>query len=361
MKPKLGWLSALIALSFFGLAMFMIAALGKPDYRVFPSSLNSQPGGTLGAAAVLERAGVKLERVYVQPLREETRGKIVLVYLVNSAYYSEEDDAFSDSVAEEFPLAKAVVVASLTDKLPPRDIPELPAISEFPAFKRVKRISAWPAETLRGQRARIPLQMTEQRTVLAEFVPNAKVPTVYISSGSSLLNRFIGKADNAEMLLAIIKALAPNGETVVLPEYFYGVTAPDNLFTRLGPSYSASAIQAALMFALLIYALGKRFGYPEADAVTHPGAPRYFRAIGELFRRGRSTDVVLDAALNRALRIAGKKYALGADLNKEEKLRRIPGKVGDLMRSISGLASSKVSPKDALRLVAQLEEEVKRL
>jgi hypothetical protein len=360
-KPKLGWLSALIALSFLGLAMFTIAALGKPDYRVFPSSLNSQPGGTLGAAAVLERAGVKLERLYVRPLRQETRGKVVLVFLVNSAYYFEEEEAFSNSVAEDFPLAKAIVVASLTEKLPPRDIPELPAMSEFPAFKRVKRISAWPAATLQGEQRMIPLQTTEQRGVLAEYRSDAKIPTVYITSGSSLLNRFIGKADNAEMLLAIIKSLAPNGETVVLPEYFYGVTAPDNLFTRLGPSYSASAIQAALMFALLIYALGKRFGYPEVDAVAHPGAPRYFRAIGELFRRGRSTDVVLEAALNRALRIAGKKHALGADLSKEEKLRRIPGKVGELMRTIWTLSSTKVSPKDALRLTAQLEEELKRL
>ncbi len=332
------------------LVSFALVSLGSTDNSVHPTSLSADPGGSLALYRLLESEGVPIERLF-SPLRKD-RPDIGMVLVFQRGYRDAAawgpefiDDGFGESV---------VIVRARTNHVLPsrRDYHAVEVTSSVRAFSQIGRVGSGENLTLiDGQ----PVIVDSNDLPLVAVSTVGSRTYVEVGNGAMFLNRFLGHDDNAKLLVSIVKSLLPEGKKLALPEYVYGVTSPDNLFTRLGPAYSATLIQLLLMLVLAIYTLGRRFGYPDAEVPTKPGTGDFVRALGEAFRRAKGTDIVLETELRRALRRVSQRLNLPADLTVDEKLARVPGDLGATMRSIYSLRGQKPSDDLARRTLGSLE------
>lgn len=350
----MAWFGALAALS---ATMFAIVALGRPDTQLFPTSLSSAPGGALALHELLIQSGVEVERHFSPPRRSRTDIGAVLIFDRSSSAFGDVELSPSDileDVRRDFPNASSFIVASTTGELRSADLtPIVKVTTDLDGLKQIESLACTPR--YREQIGAAILLWTNDQNPMVSFLTHDEKMYLFVHDGSMFVNRFLAKGDNASLAVTLAKAFTPEGKKLALPEYLYGVQRSENLFTKLGPAFSATLVQLLLMFVLAVYSLGKRFGYPEVEIPRKPGAARYFGALGAAFRKGRSTDIVLEVALQRALRIASRKFALSAELTPEQRLQRIPGPLGDAMRAIFVLAPTKPRPDQAADLLRQLE------
>lgn len=103
--------------------------------------------------------------------------------------------------------------------------------------------------------------------------------------------------DNAELTVAIIKALVKEDKVVAFPEYIHGISSFDNVFTRIGPSATSLIIQLFLFLVLMFYAFNKRFGQPLEEKVPTPGTADFANASAEMLKSAGATDLVLETTL----------------------------------------------------------------
>ncbi|MCH8274698.1 MAG: DUF4350 domain-containing protein [Armatimonadetes bacterium] len=346
----------------FALIGFAMVMLGKTRNVVDPNSLSSDPGGALALYELLETSGVPVERFFRPP--SSSRDDIGLVIIFDIRTYLpmmyEEDVSTAERIEEDFTMAGAVVTLNLDDELPSADDIETVAVSSaFPALSNVRTIGGTGFSVYEQN----PITLVESDDgrvyVSADHFDGAT--RVIVTDGFLFLNRFIGEEDNAELAVALITSLLPEGKIVAFPDYAYGITAADNVFVRLGPSFTSAVLQLLFLFALLVYTLGKRFGYPDAEIPRKPGTGDFVAALGEAFRRGRCTDIVLDTALIRAVRVASRRLSLPSGLTLPERMVRIPGPLGELLLRIYGLKDTKPGLKETSALLKELDRLLEEL
>lgn len=348
MKSQTFIFAAIGALTVIALVSFALVSLGQTNNEVFPSSLNSDPGGAMALYQVLEREGVPVERLFTKPRKGDTQ--------IGAVLYFQKDTEFSDyEVVNEadFP-DNAVILYAVTgwQLVKRKDYTTLVVKGLVPALEGIQRTGA-PVTPISFTAS--SLLETPDGGAIVTVERSRERTIIEIKNGYAYLNRFLGRDDNAALIVSLIRSVLPEGKKLALPEYAYGVRAPDNLFTRLGPSYTASLIQLALMFILIIYTLGKRFGYPDYDSPTKPGTRHFVYALGDAFRRGKCTDIVIETELKRALRVVARKLSLPAEMTDQEKLSRIPGELGSVMRTLGEWQGKKVSDSDAREMIKRLD------
>jgi hypothetical protein len=344
--------AAIGAVTVMALVSFALVSLGATNNEVFPTSLNSDPGGTMALYQVLEREGVPVERLFTKPRKDDSQIGAVL-YFSNQPNWSyfEIESIFSEA---DYPEGVVIIYAETGSPLVKRaDYVTQEVRGLVPAMEGITRTGTL---TVPADRDRSSILETADGRAIVVVEKFGVRTIVEIRNGYAYLNRFLGRDDNAALIVSVIKSVLPEGKKLVLPEYAYGVGATDNLFTRLGPSYSAALIQLALMFILAIYTLGKRFGYPDYDAPIKPGSRHFVQALGDAFRRGKSTDIVIETEVRRAMRIAGRKLSLPAGMTDEEKLVRIPGELGSVMRILRDWQGKKVGERETREMLQRLDQ-----
>lgn len=121
--------------------------------------------------------------------------------------------------------------------------------------------------------------------IAAEFVAG-KGSIVVIADPALLANRYLGQADNA---VAAVRLIAPQGDGVVIDEFFHGVGPRGNplfLLTRPGHAVMALGLLGAVL--LTVWREGTRLGPPIADRpIARRGIGEYLDAMGHLLSRGR--------------------------------------------------------------------------
>ncbi|MCW5947730.1 MAG: hypothetical protein KIT74_11950 [Fimbriimonadales bacterium] len=325
----------------FAIVSFVLVSFGTTNNNIFPTSLNSDPGGTLALYRLLQREGFSVEREFTRPReRKKDVGAVLYFERPLSIFASDPSEQFDASSYSD----DVVIIRALTSyALPKRtEYSAVSVSSPFESFAWVKKVGQPDTFSKSGTQ---PILEAEGYYVISSLIEDGRVQ-VYVHNGTMLLNRFLARDDNAEMIVATIRSMVPEGKKIIFPEYAYGVGAPDNLFTRLGPTYSSTLIQLLVMLLFAIYTLGKRFGYPDHETPTKPGTGDFVKALADAFRRGRCTDIVLDTELRRALRIVSRKLNLPAELTEDEKLARVPGQLGTIMRALASTKSAKPSDKD---------------
>ncbi len=231
-------------------------------------------------------------------------------------------------------------------------------MTQFRGFQAVRKV----AVPRRGYLPEEQVTLLQTSTGSPLVVADVTVKPIKISAnGFPFLNRFIGMEDNAEMTLALTKALLREGKVVVFPEYIHGITAFDNVFTRIGPSASSLAVQLILFVLLAFYTFSKRFGQPTEERTPAPGAVDFVSASAEILKSARATDVVLETALQDSLKTLTRIYGIPVDLSVEEKIRRLPPSVRASLEAIHHRASAKPRVEETIRLLTDLEKALEDL
>ncbi|MBL1149025.1 MAG: hypothetical protein HND42_02300 [Armatimonadetes bacterium] len=359
----------LLALGVFGVVCFMVARFTRNDYSVRPTSLSSEPGGASALAELLMEAGVEVKRLYRPIMRPEDNIGMVLLFESPQVWW----DVFSMGIDQtsEFDDVPVVLRATVGDEVPSgtgRYRQKVQVKAMFPAFEKVRELDVpwdpdmealgpgWPKNVLAGESVDpdiiavrstlddplVTISLTEGQTI------------INVWEGSIFLNSLLGNADNAELLVSLIKAQLPEGTALGLPEYRYGVASPDNVYTRLGPAASAFMLQLVFVFFLIAIGVNLRFGLPPTDRPVRPGTGDFVSALGNALMRGHATEILLDTELRLLVRKAARKLNLSASLTFEERLERIPGDAGREIRAIAAAAKGRPGRREALAHLKKL-------
>ena len=365
MSGHRGLFALIIALLVLALVAFALVTLGRTSNEINRSSLSSEPGGALALYELLDEAGVPVERIYREPWIERYDMGVVVVFV---KLLSWEDFSFDDyethNYEEAFQKADVLIRVYVGSELPARNTASTRSVeTHYAAFGRVAEITTEWHNIYEGvsPTGELELLRTSSGTVVAtaDVFPGRIEINVY--GGESFLNRFLGDDDNAEFAYSLIASLLPPGKRVIFPEYVYGISGVDNVFVRLGPSFTSSLIQLLFMFALLVYTLGKRFGYPDVEEPSKPGTANFVAAMAETYKRGKCTDIVMSVALNYAVRRAARKLNIPSELSLEQKIRRVPEELGNQMRKIYTIRNEKLSRSESNRLLKELNRQMKLL
>jgi hypothetical protein len=120
---------------------------------------------------------------------------------------------------------------------------------------------------------------------------------VVVGDGVPFTNRLLDRAQNAEFLLKVVRAVAPSGGTLVFDESMIGNAEAPTVANTLGKWAVAARWQAGILFVVLIYTLSRRFGLPETERRSVRSSRELFDAISDVFRRTGNTGLALDNLL----------------------------------------------------------------
>ena len=119
---------------------------------------------------------------------------------------------------------------------------------------------------------------------------------VRIEEGALATNRFLGRADNARIVLSSLGKVARKGDRLVFLAMGYGEAEDLGPIEAVGPWAVAVLWQTLGVLALYGVARGTRFGLPTPEVRRRRGARELLDALADLYRRGRRTEAPLLAA-----------------------------------------------------------------
>ena len=119
---------------------------------------------------------------------------------------------------------------------------------------------------------------------------------VRVDEGALATNRFLGRADNARVVLSSLAKVARKGDRVVFLAMGYGEAEDLGPIEAVGPWAVAVLWQSLGVLALYGVARGVRFGLPTPEVRQHRGARELLNVLAAQYRRGRRTDAPLLAA-----------------------------------------------------------------
>ncbi len=175
---------------------------------------------------------------------------------------------------------------------------------------------------------------------------------------STATNRFIDQADNAPVLLASIQASVPKGSRLVFLEAAWGNASEPGLFEAIGEWAAAGWSQALILGLVIVYTLGRPFGLPEAKRPGQRGQRELVDAYSSLLRRAEATDIAMQAVLTDADRRLRKAMKMDSGLDIEERNKRLPPELVDLLAQVERACQMQVPTDVATSLGNRLDAAV---
>ena len=176
--------------------------------------------------------------------------------------------------------------------------------------------------------------------------------------GMIATNRFLPKHGNAALLLGVVRALAPEGGTVVFVPETYGAGVEPGLLATIGPWAAAAGTQAAWLFVVVVWTLGRRFGLPDSDHTPQRGAAELVDGISQIYDRSSATPIALEAAWRHAdLRIR-RELKLPRGTPREVRDRQIASPLAHALAEVEAAGVLHPKPYEALRLARNLDRQM---
>lgn len=155
-----------------------------------------------------------------------------------------------------------------------------------------------------------------------------------VTDGIFLTNRFIDRADDAQLGLALIQGLIKPGGRVVFVESTLGESIEPSLVGVIGPWAVGAWMQILVLFGVIVLTLGVRFGLPVTERRTQQGQRELIDAIADVYRRSRSSAIALDAAYVAANQRIRRAYKLPAGIGDRERDHYLPDDLAKLLYSV---------------------------
>jgi len=117
-----------------------------------------------------------------------------------------------------------------------------------------------------------------------------------LEDGALATNRFLGRLDNARVVLSTIATVAKPGDRLVFLAGGYGEDEAPGPVESIGPWAVGALWQTLAVLAAFGIARGIRFGLPVPETTAQRGSRELLDAVATFYRRGKRTDAPLNAA-----------------------------------------------------------------
>ncbi len=212
--------------------------------------------------------------------------------------------------------------------------------------------------------AAVPLVVGGDGAAHALWAPHGRGQVVFFSSASLIDNEFLVASDNLALLLDLLRDL-PEGGTILFDEYHHGYSSEFAMrdFLTL-PVVKFSALQLALVAALVLYSQARRFG--EAVPLVHEtrrSVMEYTVALGDLYRRADTQLETLEYLYQHVRQELSDRHGLGAAATAAEIAARL-GARPELRRAWEELAGDceqrletrRLTRREFAQLVRRIQE-----
>lgn len=314
-----------------------LIALGPARNVAAPgSSATSHASGDGGALALfrwLDAMGYDVDRIEYAEFAPDPDADLLIVLGPSERYSREEADAVAVWVAAGGTLLVAEdsagpfgMSANLLDAfelevthpdaqdIPPERVPVLqPALGAPPALS----LEANTGATLRTERSDVArLAGDEQHPVLLGLQHGEG----YVFASSAVhpfTNAGLGQADNAALMLNLLRRVPPEGR-VVFDEYHHGFQGETSLRTLLlGTPWGWATLYAVAIGAAYLAFTGRRFGRPVplAAEADRRSSAEYLESLAGLLRRAGKADYLQNHFRGAFKRRLARTYGLNPDLD----------------------------------------------
>jgi hypothetical protein len=177
--------------------------------------------------------------------------------------------------------------------------------------------------------------------------------------GIGITNRFIDKYDNAKAFSNLFSILTGKGKRVIFAEASFGNVHDPGLLEMIGPWANAAWQQLIFLGIVVVFTLGKRFGYPDESRSTQRSSRELLDAVADTYQRAHSTQATLATAYVAAdtdLRLVLK---LAKDAPRTDRDRVLPVSLQNALARLQ-VASEfpAVTPDHALSLIMETQKEL---
>lgn len=198
-------------------------------------------------------------------------------------------------------------------------------------------------------------------------IPIGKGWLVVVSDGAFASNSNLNRSDNAVFLSNVLSQFAKSGDQVLFDEYHHQTgdySGGPSLWVALGRPAQLALGQALLVFLVLVWAVGMRFGTPvPLLRGTRRNSAEYVQSLAALYQRAGASVTSLETIYRQFLRDLTSKLALASDASLEEvaalAARRGNIDVNELRRVLAGcenaIETDRISEAELLDLVRRMD------
>lgn len=170
--------------------------------------------------------------------------------------------------------------------------------------------------------------------------------------GLPFSNRFVEKADDARLVMSLIRAANRPGAKVVFAEATWSQADDRGLFATIGGWASAAYYQAMFWFVVLLLCMGIRFGYPDEVRATQRGSRELLDAVAFFSRRAKHANLALAAAHGKFDRDIRNVLRIPLDASIQERDRTLTTELITALRQMDiGSRQEKLSNDQAMGLI----------
>lgn len=350
--PAFVWvLGGLLALG------WLLLTLGSVEVDTFPSAESTGPSGLSGFAELLRRQGYRV-RIEHSATPRLAHDEVAILALL-------PDVDLGDWAWKHLEAGGRVLLLPLSERFDDASRDALQASiwtndeGDSLTTSRMQEQDhlAWAASPLTDTDGWIVWYDEEEETAAALYRFDEGV-SGEISDGIVATNRFLDQRDNAALLINFVHWIAPAGSKVVFVEESFGNGRTQGLLALVGPWAEAAGWQTLLLFVVIVFTLGKRFGLPDSSRTRQSGARELVDAIGQIYDRAGAASLALDAAATDADRRIRGALKMPRDAPPEARDRAIPPTLADALGAVERGSKLLAPPRLALQLTKTLDREL---
>lgn len=361
-----------VALAILLVALFILSILERP-YSVGSTSAHStDPAGTHAFIRLLREEGYE---VVVNNLDEPAIGESDIALVLSS----ESTPKISRILAEHVAKGGKAIAGSFhlgffepdeepSNKFKARSITgeqmDLEAFGSKVHFNESNiKVAFWDVKEKRVEYEEpILVELWSQEgdpTPLVNLIKQEKGRILYFSDATLMSNRFLNKAQNAEFVMRNIKAFAPNGRIFVV-DAASGYSFTPGYLDTVGLWFKFGMWQLGIAFLILIWRNNKRFGLPEQELKEQVGQRQFVDAVATFWRRGKRTEMAMQALKNEAIRELCEGLKLPMDTDKETLYSNLTPELIELLNQAEILSTDRKSKqRDCLDIARKLDKAIK--
>lgn len=361
---------SIITIAFVLLGLLVVSAvsltLGRNETRTFPSASSYGPSGAKAFSELLRQQGYRVD-ISMHPTPYLSQGDVLVAFVkpLPDNPDSDTSEQTEERTARQFLDAYAAKGGHVVELWCTKDFQG----SSEEAIGNVSDVrNAVAGQTLKlnlqsatreyAADGDLPLATGPAGETIASLDMRGKGQVLNVSNGISATNRFIARNDNAAELVRLVSAVAPEHAHLVFYEASFGNSSDPGILETLGPWAIAGWWQAIFLFLVIVYSLGKPFGYPDEQRMVQTGARDLVDAVSSVYRRSRATHVAMTALLADADAEIRRKLKLPLEAARSERDRLLPESLSRALLMAEAAKDQRIPAGDALGIAQRLNKEL---
>jgi hypothetical protein len=176
--------------------------------------------------------------------------------------------------------------------------------------------------------------------------------------GIGCTNRFLDAEQNAAFFLKLARMFAPEHGRIVIAEALGGQAVEPGLLATIGTWASVAWWQLILVFIVLVFTFGRRFGLPEVERYHQRGGRELVDAYADVLSRSKKPQIALKKVVDEVDKDVRKRFSISADLSPARRNEVLPPSLGLALSRAGVAAESSLTDSAAVQLLKDLEREV---